>query len=188
MFEDILRAAKKANGEDFDKPRNYPPAPPPQYDAPKKWYEKNWGVGLLLIICFPLGLILLWHNPRYSNTAKGGITAAILFLILYNPLAADKPVSHNTRSTYTQSSAYDDTDKSFMSYQGGSGSSGYLRQGVKWLDKKGDFRYVSETVMVEIGKQKITASDGRLTQIYFIEGSNAGEWGYVPESSISLSK
>lgn len=142
----------------------------------------------MLIICFPLGVILLWKNPRYSNKTKGGITAAILFLILYTPLATDKPVSHNAKSTYTQSSAYDDTDKRFLSYQGSSGCSGYLRQGVKWLDKSGDFHYVSETVMVEIGRQKITASDGRLTQIYFLEGSNAGSWGYVPESSISLSK
>ena len=188
MFEDILRAAKKANGENFDKPLSYPMIKTPQYDAPKKWYEKKWGVGLMLIICFPLGAILLWQNPRYSNTAKGSITAAILFLILYIPLSSDKPVSHNTKSTYTHSAAYDDIDKRFLSYQGSSGCSGYLRKGVQWLDKNGDFYYISEAVMVEIGKQKVTASDGRLTQFYFLEGSNAGSWGYVRESSISFSR
>ena len=54
MFEDILRSAKKANGESLDKPPTYPMVKTPQYDAPTKWYEKKWGVGLMLIICFPL--------------------------------------------------------------------------------------------------------------------------------------
>lgn len=55
MFEDILRAAKKANGENLNKPPSYPMVKTPKYDAPAKWYEKKWGVALMLIICFPLG-------------------------------------------------------------------------------------------------------------------------------------
>ena len=143
-----------------------------------KWYEKNWGVALALIVCFPVGLILLWQNPRYTNQIKGIITVAILFLILYNPLAADKPVSHNTKSVYTQSN-------SFMSYQGSNGDTGYLKQGAEWLDGNGDFHYNSRKVKVEIGKQKIVASDGKLTQIYFLEGKYSGIWGYTRENCLS---
>ena len=69
--EDILRAARKANGEIIDK-RSAPPAlksPSPKYDAPQKWYEKKWGVGLLLITCFPLGVIEFAANPHNCQKA-----------------------------------------------------------------------------------------------------------------------
>lgn len=84
MFEDILRAARKANGETVDTPPKTISALPKtsKYDEPKKWYEKKLGVALALIICFPIGVILLWQNPRYSNGTKGCITSAVIFLIL----------------------------------------------------------------------------------------------------------
>ena len=187
MLEDILRAARKANGETFgESPKSLSPPPKStKYDAPKKWHEKKWGVALALIICFPIGLILLWQNPRYTNQIKGIITFAILFLILYNPLAADKPVSHNTKSVYTQSNSHDDLDKRYMSYQGSNGDTGYLKQGAEWLDGNGDSHYNSRKVKVEISKQKVVALDGKLTQIFFLEGDYKGSWGYTRENFLS---
>ena len=174
MFEDILRAAKKANGENFEKPTEYsPPAPLPQYDAPTKWYEKKWGIGLLLIICFPLGAILLWQNPRYSNQVKGGITAGIIFLFLfyrYNIYEPPPPSKHRYESTYTESS-YDVS---------------YLPSGALWIDDSGQSRKNSSRVKVEVTDNTVVMADGsKKTQIYFLEGSNAGTWGYVNSSSLS---
>ena len=186
-IEEILRAARKANGETFGAPPKpiSPPPKPIKYDEPKKWHEKKWGVALALIVCFPIGLILLWQNPRYTNGIKGVITVAILFLILNNPLAADKPVSHDTKSVYTQNNRYNNAGNQLMSYQGSNGDTGYLRQDAEWLDGNGDFHYNSKKVKVEIGKQKVVASDGRLTQIYFLEGKYCGVWGYTSEYNIS---
>lgn len=172
MFEDMLRAARKANGENFDKPRNYPPpAPPPQYDAPTKWHEKKWGIALALIICFPIGVILLWKNPRYSNKVKGGITAAILFLFLFYRYSTYEPTPApvSKQESYTQSYAV-----------------GYLRQGATWEDDRGRSHKNSKRVKVEVtGNTIVSAEGGRLQQIYFLEGSNAGSWGYVTSGSIS---
>lgn len=173
MFEDILRAAKRANGENFDKPRNYPPAPPPQYEAPTKWHEKNWGVALALIICFPIGAILLWKNPRYSNTAKGGITVGIIFLFLfyrYSTYEPPPPSEYRYESNYIESN-YDTS---------------YLLGGTTWIDDSGKSHINSNRVKVEVTSNTVVMANGnRRVQIYFLEGSNAGSWGYVNSSSLS---
>ena len=186
MFEDILRAAQKANGETLGEPPKPKYEPPkPKYDEPTKWYEKKWGVALALIICFPIGAILLWQNPRYSNQIKGGVTAGIIFLFLFYRFSFNEPSpspDYRHESAYTQSNGYDDSQ--FTTYQGSYGDVGYLKQDVQWLDGNGDFHHNSRKVKVEIGKQKIEALDGKLTQIYFLEGKNAGMWGYVSEYSL----
>lgn len=170
--EDILPAARKANGEIIDK-RSAPPAlksPSPKYDAPQKWYEKKWGVGLLLITCFPLGVILLWQNPRYSNQMKGSITAGIICLILFYYYSTYEPPTRRQEPYYTQSSSYS------SSYD-----VGYLRKGSMWIDENGNSHYTSKDVKVEIWRdnQIVTADGGKLTQIYFLEGYWAGSWGYI---------
>ena len=188
-MEDILRAARKANGEQISpKPHETPAkSSPPKYDMPKKWYEKHWLIWFLLIFLYPVGLMMLWAFSRYTKKVKTGITIATLALFLVGYGGDD----FQRKSSLQSGSSYDERDQrtlTYLTYQGGSGSSGYLRKGVKWLDKNGEFHYITETVMVEIGKEKIVASNGRLTQIYFIAGENAGQWGYVSEKSISLSR
>ncbi len=41
-------------------------------DKPK-WYEKTWVIVIAFIVCFPVGAILLWDNPRYSKLTKGAL-------------------------------------------------------------------------------------------------------------------
>ena len=63
---------------------------------------------------------------------------------------------------------------------------GYLKQGTAWEDETGKAHYNAKQVKVEIWKQKIvTGGKGNLIQIYFLEGENTGQWGYVREISLS---
>lgn len=63
---------------------------------------------------------------------------------------------------------------------------GYLKQGAAWEDETGKAHYNAKQVKVEIWKQKIvTGGNSNLIQIYFLEGENTGQWGYVREISLS---
>ena len=145
---------------------------------PERWYEKHWGIWLLLILCFPLGIILLCSSRKYSSGSKIGIALAMVCLILYahdtihDSLQTDKkPSTQRQASSYTtQSNSYD---------------VGYLKQGAEWTD--GNVVYKNKKrVQIEIWDKTIVMADGsRLTQFYFLEGSHAGEWGYTMSSSFS---
>ena len=173
MFEELLKAARRANGEELETPRKkIPPPPSPRCNAPQKWYEKKWGVGLMLIICFPIGAIMLWQNPRYSNGTKGGITASLIFLFLFYQYSTYEPPPP---STYKYESAY--TERSY--------EVSYLPSGATWMDDSERVRKNSSRVKVEVtGNKIVSASGGKLIQIYFLEGQNAGSWGYVRESAL----
>lgn len=174
MFEELLKAARRANGEEKEPSRKYEPPPKtPKYDAPQKWYEKKWGVGLMLIICFPLGAILLWQNPRYSNGVKGLITAAFIFSFMFYQYGTYEPppTTYKYESAYTEIS-YDDVS--------------YLSSGASWMDERGLVHKNASGVKVEVtGNEIVAASGGKMIQIYFLEGQNAGSWGYVRESALS---
>lgn len=45
------------------------------------FYKKTWFVWLMMIMCFPIGLILIWTQSSYSKKTKGIITAVCLLLI-----------------------------------------------------------------------------------------------------------
>ena len=63
---------------------------------------------------------------------------------------------------------------------------GYLKEGTSWSDENGKMHYNSRRVKVEVWKQKIVTAEGnKLTQIYFLEGSNRGQFGYVKDSTLS---
>lgn len=177
-IEDIFRAAKKANGENFEKPPEYPPSsPPPQYGSPTKWYEKKWGIALALIICFPLGAILLWQNPRYSNQAKGRVTAGIIFLFLFHCFSTYEPnpgvewKQNNQKQQTSDSNTYD---------------IGYLKKGTSWQDENQKWVYNLKDIKVEIWNRHVVTGEGlKLTQIYFLEGEYMGSWGYTRENFLS---
>ena len=140
---------------------------------PERWYEKHWGIWLLLIICFPLGIILLCSSRKYSSGSKIGIALAMVCLIFYvhnSFREPEKPSTYRQSTSYTQSASYD---------------IGYLKQGAEWTD--GDTVYKNKKrVQVEIWDRKIVMADGsRLRQIFFLEGSHAGKWGYTQDSSLS---
>lgn len=55
-------------------PGGMPPGggPPPSSEA---WYQSVPAVLLLLFCCFPVGLVLVWTSPKFSQTAKIAISA-----------------------------------------------------------------------------------------------------------------
>ena len=119
-----------------------------------------------------MGVILSLKNPRYSNKVKGGITAGIIFLFLFYRYSTCEPPPvpvSKQESSHTQS--YD---------------VGCLRQSATWEDDRGRSHKNSKRVKIEVpGNTIVSADGGRLQQIYFLEGSNAGAWGYVTSGSIS---
>ena len=51
------------------------------------WYERTWVLALSLLFCFPIGLILLWVNKRFTPTTKIIVTAVVLAIALIAGIA-----------------------------------------------------------------------------------------------------
>ena len=53
-------------------------------DTNKKWYQKSWGIGLLLLCVFPVGAYLLWKYGEFNIKTKKILTGifAVIFLIM----------------------------------------------------------------------------------------------------------
>lgn len=145
---------------------------------PERWYEKHWGIWLLLILCFPLGVILLCSSRKYSSGSKIGIVLAMMCLILYAPAAFHDSHEDKKTSTRRQETNYSESSSSY--------DIGYLNSGAKWVDNSGVAHRNSKRTKVEIWKQQIvTADGGRATQIYFLEGEYSGSFGFTSGSSLS---
>ena len=134
MIDEILRAAKKANGiPDYKSTRPLSSNPPPKQRGNKKWS----GTIILIVLLFVLGG--------------------------YNSDSSDSNSLSKGKRTYVI---------------------GYLNKGSSWLDRYDNWNYNTEKVQVEIwGEPPLVMPDGtKLTQIYFLEGECAGEWGYTREN------
>lgn len=70
-----VRAAKKA-----------PPAPPPKRSRPLS--EDPLVVGLLLTLVPPLGFVLLWTSPRYTDEARRAVTMMMALVLVLATLLA----------------------------------------------------------------------------------------------------
>ncbi len=46
----------------------------------KKWYQQTWGIVLLLILFFPVGIYLMWRYADWSQKAK--IIVSVIFAII----------------------------------------------------------------------------------------------------------
>lgn len=62
----------------------------------KKWYQKTWGIILLLFLFFPVGLFFMWKYARWSKKAKWIITGVFIFVFI---VSLNKP---NETSVSTQ--------------------------------------------------------------------------------------
>ena len=167
MFEDILRAARKANGELADSVARS--TIPERGSTSISWYKKDWFIWLLLIFFTPIGLIWMWLFAKYDNKAKCIFTVIfVAFLTIGHFYGSNDRIPSSKPAT---SSSYD---------------VGYLRSGSSWVDGDGRTHYSSKKAEVEIWDRQVIMSNGeRLTQIYFLSGEYTGEWGYVCSSSLS---
>jgi len=50
----------------------------------KKWFENTAVVIFLLLLCFPLGLFLMWQYTKWNKNVKVAVTTAIAVIILCN--------------------------------------------------------------------------------------------------------
>ena len=63
---------------------------------------------------------------------------------------------------------------------------GYLLAGTTWVDGNGRSHINSSRVKIEVTSNTVVMANGSSRiQIFFLEGSNAGSWGYVNKNSIS---
>ena len=66
-----------AIGDDFVENENF------EKEQQKKWYQKTWGIILLLFLFFPAGLYFLWKSD-FSKKSKLVWTVIIGILVLYS--------------------------------------------------------------------------------------------------------
>lgn len=86
-----------------------------QEDAPsstninKKWYQKSWGIGILLLCVFPVGAYLLWKYGEFNVKTKKILTGifAVIFLIMMFSSGNDsqEPAKENVAQTEQQEPA-----------------------------------------------------------------------------------
>ena len=89
-----------------------------QEDAPstvninKKWYQKSWGIGLLLLCVFPVGAYLLWKYGEFNVKTKKILTGifAVIFLIMMFSSGNDnqEPAKENIVQTEQQESTQEE--------------------------------------------------------------------------------
>ena len=66
-----------------------------------KFYEKDWFVILMLILCFPVGLFLMWKYSKWPSVAKIIVTIVIAVIVVWPP-QPNKTVNTNTGETVTE--------------------------------------------------------------------------------------
>ena len=49
-----------------------------------KWYQKNPGIVLMIILFFPIGLFLMWSHASWSTLVKAVITGVFAVLLFWN--------------------------------------------------------------------------------------------------------
>lgn len=89
-----------------------------QEDAPsstninKKWYQKSWGIGILLLCVFPVGAYLLWKYGEFNVKTKKILTGifAVIFLIMMFSSGNDsqEPAKENVAQTEQQELAQEE--------------------------------------------------------------------------------
>lgn len=56
-----------------------------------KFYEKHWFMWLWMVLCFPVGIFLLWKFSRYDIKVKAGVTLLWVAFVVYNGINPPTP-------------------------------------------------------------------------------------------------
>lgn len=97
----------------------------------KKWYEKDWGIILLCVMFFPVGLYLVWKKSDWTKRNKVIATLSVIVLAAVGNLS-DK--SKHSSSTFSDTSSH---------YSSGTSKCGYCG---KEYDKKDGWSTVMRIV------------------------------------------
>lgn len=46
-----------------------------------KWYQKSWGIALLIVVVFPIGLFQMWRHAKWHVAVKCGLTLFFAWLV-----------------------------------------------------------------------------------------------------------
>lgn len=82
-------------------PRGAAWQPPTATEEPSHSHEPTWVVVLALILFFPVGLVLVWRKP-WRQSAKIGITAAVVILLLGGAVATGITVRDQSKTATTR--------------------------------------------------------------------------------------
>lgn len=52
--------------------------------------EKWWFIAVLLVFCFPIGLLFVWKHPRWTNPIKWAWTAGFVCLVIVGAIGDSK--------------------------------------------------------------------------------------------------
>lgn len=71
----------------------------------KKWYQQTWGIVLLLVLFFPVGIYLMWRYAGWSKNVK--IVVSVIFAIITVSIAMNpaEPKQEAKQETKTQTTA-----------------------------------------------------------------------------------
>ena len=160
---------------------------------PERWYEKHWGIWLALIICFPIGIILLCSSRKYSSGSKIGISLAMVCLIFFvhnSYSASEKPSSSRKNVSYTAQSTETAAKTIYASTQRSCFCIINLQDVEGFLDaaKRKDVAYID--AMLANGKAfvikrntRVLCSDSGAYEgivfVTFLEGEHTGERAYT---------
>lgn len=64
-----------------------------------KWYQKTWGIILLLIVFFPAGLYLMWKYANWNKKAKGIVSVIFAFILIISMMNGN----NTPKNTYDDS-------------------------------------------------------------------------------------
>ena len=66
-----------------------------------KWYQKTWGIILMLYLFFPVGLYLMWKHSKWNSKVKKivtGVFAALCVVAIINGNSTNNQVQKNDSS------------------------------------------------------------------------------------------
>lgn len=79
----------------------------------KKWFENTAVVIFLLLLCFPVGLFLMWKFTNWNQNAKVAVTTAIAVIILCNiPEIKNAGIEQRKMHNYKKEEAKKSEEKS----------------------------------------------------------------------------
>lgn len=86
--------------QNFDTPQH-----PTHAYKPKKIYQKNWFIILMLIVFFPVGLFLMWKHSNWNIVIKIIISMFFAIMCIYswlNPTDTVQPKTTTTATTHQE--------------------------------------------------------------------------------------
>lgn len=133
-----------------------------RYKGTSEYEENFFGMKVMFVAYLIIGTMMIMYQPEIKSLFRG-----------------EKKVPIEQTKEVKKEKSY---ERSYVE--------GYLKKGTAWYyGDTGKIYYNSDKVKVEIWGSQLVMSDGsKLTQIFFLEGTWAGVWGYTLEEFLIREK